>query len=802
MLRQDKDFNDGWSFQLNSQPTTQNWRTVSLPHDWSVEAKFDPSLEGATAYLPGGIGWYQKYFQLKLQPKQRAYLIFDGIYNHASLELNGQNLHYQVFGYSPFYLDITDYLQAENHLLIKVDRSRIADSRWYSGSGIYREVRLLVVNQVHVAPWDNFIFATQACVSQASLTQQLQVAGVRPGASLQVRTRLINAAGQVCAETTHQQQARHNSVNFALQLTVDAPQLWCPESPSLYRAITEVLCDGQLSDSFEQQVGIRHLYFDPKQGFYLNHQAYPIKGVCLHHEAGAVGAAVPDGVWLRRLTKLKDAGVNAIRIAHHPASCALLSLCDRLGLLVQDEFFDEWDYPKDKRLNMHDQHGDPLSEGYASYFAEHAQRDLTNALKAHRNHPCVFMWSIGNEIEWTYPRNVQATGFFDASWDGNYFWSQPPNSREKIAQKLTELPQQEQDIGRTAQRLAKWVKDLDQSRPVTANCILPSASYESGYAQALDVIGFSYRQVMYDYGRQHYPSLPIIGNEVLPQWHEWKAASARPHVAGVFLWTGIDYLGEVHQQWPTRSLAAGLLDTAGFTKPTWQMFRSLWQQQPVLALYTRPFDHEQFVHNNQVVSAKDPNAWQQALWIWPQLNQHWNYQDQDIILVEAISNCPELELFVNGSSVGKRQLSQQADRIFRWAVPFSAGELRLEARDEHGNRHTEQLSTSDDARQLALSLELSEDNLVAHLIAQLVDKQGLPVCHQQRRVEFSADNNAHLLGVDNGSASNVEAFTGPTLNTSKGRALAIFKRSTPTQAVQLGAALQGGQLQQLSWPAA
>ncbi|GAL11993.1 beta-galactosidase [Vibrio astriarenae] len=213
------------------------------------------------------------------------------------------------------------------------------------------------------------------------------------------------------------------------------------------------------------------------------------------------------------------------------------------------------------------------------------------------------MWSIGNEIEWTYPRNVKATGFFDAKWDGNYFWSLPPHSPEQIQQLLTELPNIGADIGQTAQRLSRWVKQLDSTRPVTANCILPSASYLSGYADALDVIGFSYRRVVYDYGHEHYPHLPIIGNENLPQWHEWKAVLEREHVAGLFLWTGINYMGESHGKWPVRTTDSGLLDAAGFEKPSYALFRSLWNETPFVQGFTVSANETGYVLDKTAFSA-------------------------------------------------------------------------------------------------------------------------------------------------------------------------------------------------------
>ncbi|MGS0523886.1 glycoside hydrolase family 2 TIM barrel-domain containing protein [Zobellia nedashkovskayae] len=287
-----------------------------------------------------------------------------------------------------------------------------------------------------------------------------------------------------------------------------------------------------------------------------------IKGVCLHHDGGMVGAAVPDDVWRRRLTKLKKAGCNAIRISHNPGSEAFLNLCDEMGFLVQDEFFDEWDNPKDKRKNMNEQSVDYVTRGYTEHFQEWAEKDLKNTILAHRNHPSIIQWSIGNEIEWTYPRNTDATGFFNnMGWQGNYFFSEPPFTPEQIKEQLKTLPKEKYDIGKTAQKLAKWTKELDTTRYVTANCILPSASHLSGYTDALDVVGYSYRRVIYDYGHKNYPNEVIMGTENLPQWHEWKAVMERPFISGLFLWTGIDYMGESNGGWPKKGTNSGLLNS-------------------------------------------------------------------------------------------------------------------------------------------------------------------------------------------------------------------------------------------------
>ncbi|WP_163131933.1 sugar-binding domain-containing protein [Agarivorans sp. Alg241-V36] len=785
--RQTIDFNANWQFQLQDprhKSAGNEWRTISLPHDWSIEQPFSSQYEGATAYLPGGIGWYLKTFDLaELSENQRAFLLFDGIYNNATLWLNNKKLGEQRYGYSPFYFEITEQLKAhDNQLLIKVDRSRIADSRWYPGSGIYRDVKLITVNSLHTPIWSSVVDTIEINQGFAQILHKFSIVSPQASGNIQVDSHVIELdTGRPVASYQHLLELKQGLQKCEFSCDVLQPKLWSPESPQLYQITTTLSQGSKELDCFSTTFGLRDFQFTNQHGFFLNGQATKIKGVCLHHDGGLVGAAVPDAVWERRLKRLKQAGVNAIRMAHNPASESLLTLCDRLGFLVQDEFFDEWDFPKDKRLNMNEQHSDYASRGYAEFFRHNAKQDLKNALRAHINHPCIFMWSIGNEIEWTYPRNVEATGFFDANWNGNYFWNLPPNSPQQISNKLKSLPHHDYDIGQTAQQLAQWVREEDLSRPVTANCILPSVSYLSGYAKALDVIGFSYRQVLYDYGQQHHPQLPIISNEALPQWHEWKAVSERPHLAGLFLWTGIDYLGEVHKQWPNKTLSAGLLDTAGFKKAPYYLFQSLWCDKPMVQIHNQEFDEERFIYKPESLSLeeRDSQAWKKKLWIWPEQQQHWNYKGNQLIAIEVISNCQEVELQLNGRSLGSKSLAEQADRIFRWALPFQTGELVALAKNKGKVVAQHRLSTTQAASDLLVTVEdpAPEKGQIAyqHLLIQLVDNEGKAVKHQNTQLNFELQGPAELVGLDNGYSTSIHAYKTKQINTYQGRALALIK---------------------------
>ncbi len=788
------DFNGNWLFSLEQSCDAfgldvddSQWRSLDLPHDWSVEFPFDSvNGEGCTAYLPGGTGWYRKHFQLAAGEDEKVFILFDGVYNHSECWINGVKLGEHPYGYSPFWYDLTPHLDPEgqNVLAVKVDRTRYADSRWYSGSGIYRNVKLIRSKKLHIPVWG--VFVTTPEVSKAAAIVKLEIS-VKNEFNLDrkfsILTEIHGPDGSLRGEARSELSlAAGEDILHNLDIEISEPLFWDVETPHLYSVHTRIVQDDKVLDAEYTTFGIRSFNFDPEKGFSLNGKSMKIKGVCLHHDGGLVGTAVPRGVWERRLEILREGGCNAIRLSHNPASEEFLDICDEMGFLVQDEFFDEWDYPKDKRLNMYERHDDYISRGYAEYFQEHAESDLKSTILAHRNHPSVIQWSIGNEIEWTYPRNRSATGFFDnMDWSGNYFWSQPPYSPEKIREIYNSFPSQEYNIGSTAEKLARWTREMDTTRPVIANCILPSVSFETGYADALDIVGFSYRRVMYDYAKEHYPHKVVMGTENLGQWHEWKAIEERDFVSGTFLWTGIDYLGESNAQWPSKATNSGLLDLAGFPKPSWHMYRTLWQDEPHIYVSSNRADQSNYIldRDGKVVE-KQEGAWEHALWTWHDVNEHWNYQEGDAIIVEVISNCSRVELFLNGESLGMKKLEDFPDRILKWMVPYAEG--LLEARGSKDGLEVE-ASIATAGESVALELIVDKDVLgsnerdVAHAVVQLVDARGNPVKHLEKRVEFEIEGPVRMLGVDNGWSRSTQSYQATSLNTRLGRALCIIQSS-------------------------
>jgi len=354
-------------------------------------------------------------------------------------------------------------------------------------------------------------------------------------------------------------------------------------------------------------------------------------------------------------------------------------------------------------------------------------------------------------------------------------------SKEKIKRKLDSLPKGKYDIGKTAQKLVKWTKELDTTRYVTANCILPSVSHLSGYAEALDVVGYSYRRVLYDYGHKNYPNKPIMGTENLVQWHEWKAVEERPFISGTFLWTGIDYMGESNNKWPRKATASGMLDIAGFEKPSYHMMKTLWNKEPHIYVATQTIAKSIFKEDTQTgkVVEKKKGKWKKALWVWHNVNEHWNYSFNEKIVVEAYSNFEEIELCLNGKSFQTKKLENFEDRIYKWVVPFQEGELKLIGKNGGEVQEIKVLNTVGKVTQVSLTTDKktirADGYRVAHIVAQLKDTKGNPIKNEAEEIVFSVEGDVQVLGVDNGSAYSVQDYKSNTVTTNKGKCLLIIQ---------------------------
>ena len=786
-----QDFNFNWKFTLVEDTKTPTnlplddtkWRDVRLPHDWSVEASFSEDLDGATGYLPGGVGIYQKHFDAPADAESKnVFVLFDGVYNNATFWLNGKLLGENPYGYSPTYFDLTEVLKTDgtkNILTVHVDHSRYVDSRWYTGSGIYRHVKLITVDKLHIPIWGTFVTTPEVSTEVATVQIQTKIKnGYSKNQNVTLITKIIDNEGKTI--TLQEKETKIGSgkeIEVLQSLQVANPKLWDTENPNLYKVITNVSVKGKVIDTYTTPFGIRSLLFDKDKGFFLNGKPTYVKGVCLHHDAGLVGAAVPKGVWERRLQILKEGGVNAIRTSHNPFSEEFLDLCDEMGFLVQNEIFDEMDNPKDKQHNMNEKSVQYITRGYTEHFQKWGESDLKRTMLRDRNHPSVFQWSIGNEIEWTYEGYKHVSGLWDPEVKGGYWNKIPHLTKEEMIARYNALPDRKFKLAETAKRLSKWVKEMDQTRPVTANLIIPVASLASGYADALDVVGFSYQTNQYHWSKKNYPNKFLTGTENSGGWQDWNSIIENPMVFSMFMWTGIDYMGEATNKWPQKGWDGDLLDFAGFKKQGWYYFKSIWVNKPHVSIGTTPLEGSGFesdsLSGKAVASSKKVLNWNNS-----KANMHWNYKPGELVVVEVPTNNHVVELFLNNRSLGSRSLSDNPDRILRWVVPFEAGTLTARAGFE-GQEVESVLKTTSAAVAIKLSVDkttLNSDGYdVAHIIAQLVDKDGLEVKTENAELTFNVDGNVKVLGVDNGSKDNIQDFQSNKIITFKGKALLLVQ---------------------------
>ncbi len=785
-----RDFNFDWQFHLGADadplkdPASIAWQPVRLPHDWSIGMDFTQENTGcSTGFLPGGIGWYRKDFKLPESWKDgRVAIVFDGIYRKSQVWLNGREIGGRPSGYVSFAIDLTGlkFGDETNTLLVKADHSTYLDSRWYTGSGIYRNVRLVKTAPTHIPEWGVWVQTPEITDSSAKVTVTTEIAGPQP---YQLTVGLLDPAGKTVATA---KQSGTGAGTVTVPLTVPDPQRWDLATPRLYTAEIRLEHEGSPLDERSTRFGIRSSEFDAKRGYLLNGRSVKIKGVNLHHDAGAVGAAVPKDIWRERVTKLQSVGVNAIRMAHNPHSPELFELCDEMGMLVMDEFFDEWRVPKDKSLVYLSDNKAPkeAARGYSEIFDEWAERDLKATIRRDRNHPSVIMWSIGNEIEWTYPHYPKSASYTPFSAEEDYHKHPPDFDPVKIRERMAKLHSGPDELLETARQLAGWVRETDPTRPVTSGLVHPSVGYATGYAGALDVVGFNYRAWEYDGAHAMYPEVPIIGSENWGTWPEWREAVKRDFVAGIFIWTGYAYLGEAGP-WPRKGLEISLFDYAGFKTPRGHFMECLWVDQPKAWLGTTAAAESEFSLGEDrqwkfTERAYDPPAmkWLRR-WEWYDVAPTWNYQKDESTVVQGYSNCETVELFLNGKSLGSQTMAELDDRIAKWLVPFSSGELKLVG-SNGGKPVTEDILRTH-GEPAAIVLQTDRESLrpnrydVARVELRLTDAKGVPVIAGEREITFEIDGPARLLGVDNGWEKSVQPYQTNRLTTRHGRALLLLQ---------------------------
>ena len=771
--RQEVMLQDGWQFSHDK----ATWQTVSIPHDWAISGPFDKKWDlqrvaieqngekeateksGRSGALPWiGEGHYKRTVSI---PKgyERAELLFDGAMSEPTVVVNGQQAGYWAYGYNAFRVDITPYIQQGDNLL-EVDLRNVEESsRWYPGAGIYRPVTLILTPRTHIDDWS--IYAHTTSVKNGKAVVEAEGKVVNAGKDMTACMTLTTTDGQTVA--TKEGLHINADGSFHTTLTVEKARLWSPETPHLYVLTTSVKDGtGRVVDQKAVRTGIRTIRVSREHGFQLNGQSRKLKGVCLHHDLGALGAAVNKAALIRQIVTMKRMGCDAIRTAHNMPSQWQMEICDSLGMMVMAESFDMWIYPKCKN-------------GYARLFKEWSDRDMTNLVLANRNHPSIVMWSIGNEI-----------------------------------------PEQWSEEGRQiAIRLQGICHSLDPSRPVTQGMDRVDAALSSGFAQAMEVPGFNYRLHKYQKGIETLPQGFLLGSETAStvssrgvyqfpvvaeavdaqgstlrknhyngqcsgydvqhcSWSnlpddDWVWQDDKDWVIGEFVWTGYDYLGEpspYDEYWPSRSSYFGICDLAGLPKDRYFLYRSKWNRE------------EHTIH----------------------LLPHWTFGKErrgQVTPVYCYTDYPEAELFVNGKSQGRRtkNAAERLDRYrLRWNdVRYEPGEIRVVVYDEKGDKAGEQtVRTAGKAVSLQTDVWTqnggtlkADGNDMAFVTVSLTDKRGTLVPDGDDQLTFEVTGAGRFEAVCNGDATSLEPFVKPTMRLFNGQLVAIVRSGRQAGTVKL-----------------
>ncbi len=758
----------GWRFRIGDPPTAMepgfddsSWRTVDVPHDWSIEGPFESRWSSGNGFAPGGIAWYRRPFHLSTADSGRDVTAeFDGVYDNCEVWLNGIFVGGRSYGFESFTCDLTHAVRfgdADNVLTVRVDHSRDADSRWYTGSGIYRHVRLCVADSLHVAHWGTVVTTPVATPVMAliHLETKVQNASSEPRPFALVSD-VIDPNGQIAGtSTTRATVDALSEITLSQEVQVPNPQLWSTEKPQLYRVRSQLTGHGG-GDGLSTTFGIRTLEFDPNTGFSLNGVPMKLKGVCVHQDGGSVGVAIPAQVWERRLHALRSLGVNAIRTSHNPPAPEFLDLCDQMGFLVMDEAFDEYTPGKNKWI-VGWTIGVPGHFGYSEHFEDWSVRDIQDIVLRDRNHPSIIMWSIGNEIDGANDP------FTDPVLGKDYHPGGPPAT----------------DMVKWGKPLVAAVKKLDRTRPVTAALAEVKMSNAVGYAQLLDLAGYNYQEYRYASDHQKFPERFIYGSENSHTYAAWVATRDNPAISGQFLWTGIDYLGEA-RPWPARANPDGLLDLCGFVKPLGRFRQSLWSQQPMVYLCAEETGKAQ-------AAAGDTNK--------PVGQETWNWPDGAPLTVSCYTNCPEVTLFLNGKAVGTQHQADATDGYLSWKIPFSPGVLKAVGRRDGQEACAFELRTAGAPDRIELHVDNTQQAANGQNVAQVefdvVDRAGVRIPGADTEISFELSGPAEILGIGNGDVSNSEPVTAPRHRAFEGRGLLIIQSTARPGAVSLRATAAG-----------
>ncbi|MGE5446827.1 MAG: glycoside hydrolase family 2 TIM barrel-domain containing protein [Bacteroidales bacterium] len=774
----EQDFNDGWKFHLGDVKGADSatfddsqWRTLDLPHDWSIEdlpaapgkKQIGPFTEdsegkGATGNVKGGIGWYRKTFTLdKSAENKRVQVYFDGVYRECNVWINGHHLGFHAYGYTPFYYNLTPFLKPagqKNVLAVWVNNPG-KNSRWYSGSGIYRPVTLQVTDLVNIPVWGTFITTPEVSADKASVKVKTAVDNVTSGdVEVSVLTELYAPDGKLAGQAESALNSISGKMDTATQvIEVINPARWSVEAPNLYKAVSSIRYKGKTVDQKTTTFGIRSIEFSAEKGFLLNGERVMLKGGCMHHDNGPLGAATIQRAEERRVELMKKFGFNAIRTSHNPPSSYFLDACDRLGVLVIDESFDHWQKPKNP-------------DDYSVYFYEFHKADLEAMVLRDRNHPSVIIWSIGNEI----PERADSSGL-------------------AITKELSGI-----------------IKKLDTTRPVTeAICEFWDNKGKTWEATIpafalLDIGGYNYQFRHYESDHAQFPNRMIIGTESTAReaYESWMPVEKYPYVLGDFVWTSMDYLGEsgighayvgkdtdkqFSPGWPWYNGYCGDIDICGFKKPQSYYRDVMWKISNL----------EMAVHAPVPQGMKETVSY----WGWPDEQQSWNWKGNEgtTLSVNVYTNFPEVRLELNGKVIATKAVSGDTRLSATFEVPYEAGELKAVALKDGKEVETKVLKTTGAPAAVRLTADRSSisasRNDLSYVTVEIVDAEGQLVPDAQLPVQFKVEGAGTLAAVENGNPTDMKSFTTPQVNSFKGRCLAILRPNGKAGEIKLKAESAG-----------
>lgn len=797
--REQRLITDDWYFALGdsaqayqAEYNDKSWRRLNLPHDWAIEGDFseeNPSGTGGGALL-GGIGWYRKHINItSADLSKRIRIGFDGVYMNSTVYVNGEEVGHRPYGYISFEYDITDYLrQGENVVAVKVDNSDQPNSRWYSGCGIYRNVWLRKMSDVHVAQWG--VFAYTSLINDAKATVKVETTIENSSEMLsfiKLRQYIVDEEGEIVAEAESQHNIEGESnIDISKELVIANPHLWNLDDTYKYTVVTDIYGEEDILDRYETPLGVRTYYFDDARGFILNDSVVKINGVCLHHDLGCLGAAVNKRAIERQLQILQEMGCNGIRCSHNPPAPELLELCDSMGFIVMDEAFDMWRKKKTQK-------------DYARFFDEWHERDLSDLIKRDRNHPSILMWSIGNEVleQWS-DANADTLDLAAANLLLNM--QRDPES----------LSQEEEELSVNSllcQHLCDIVRRLDPTRPITAGNNEPAQGNHLFKSGALDIIGYNYHNDWIEDVQSRFPHKPFIitesnsalmtrGYYLMPSdqellwpvswdvpffdpsfscssydnchtpWgstHEETLAIVKnnPFVSGQFIWTGFDYIGEpTPYGWPARSSYFGVVDLAGFPKDIYYMYKSEWTDEQVLHLFP-----------------------------------HWNWQEgQEVDIWCYYNRADEVELFVNGESKGVRTKEDDQFHVM-WRVNYEPGEVKVIARQ--GGEIIGETARRTAGEPYAIKLTADREMIKADgkdlsfVTVEVVDRDGNVCPNAANEINFDIDGTGFIAGVDNGSPISLERFKDSKRKVFYGKCLVVLQSNKELGNIRLLASSEG-----------